>query len=79
MTFDYPGACLHGKEPEKGISGGAVFLIMYANSTRSLFSVALVYFIVGISYNAFFRQRSGLTLLPQAQFWVGLPLYFIVS
>jgi hypothetical protein len=35
MTFDYPGACLHGKEPEKGISGGAVFLIMYVNSTPS--------------------------------------------
>jgi hypothetical protein len=33
MTFDYPGACLNGKEPEKGISGGAVFLIMYVNST----------------------------------------------
>lgn len=29
MFFDYAGACYSGKTPEKGISGGAVFLIMY--------------------------------------------------
>jgi hypothetical protein len=29
MYFDYAGACYYGEEPSKGISGGAVFLIMY--------------------------------------------------
>jgi len=67
MTFDYAGACYYGKEPEKGIGGGAVFLII-------LFSLILAYFIVGVSYNAFVKQRSGINLLPQAQFWIGLPL-----
>jgi hypothetical protein len=30
MTFDYAGACRSGPvKPDEGISGGAVFLIMY--------------------------------------------------
>jgi len=67
MTFDYAGACYYGKEPDKGPDGGAIFLII-------LFSVALAYFVVGITYNAFVKHRSGIQLLPQAKFWIGLPL-----
>jgi len=67
MTFDYAGACYYGKEPERGLTGGGIFLII-------LFSVAFVYFVVGIGYNAFVKHRSGIHLLPQAHFWIGLPL-----
>jgi hypothetical protein len=92
MTFDYNGACLNnGKAPKKEISAGAIFLIMYVwkpssflkeniiFSCFSLFSSALAYFIIGASYNGLVKHRSGINLLPQTQFWIGLPLYAIVS
>ena len=45
----------------------------------SLFSVILVYFIVGVAYNGLVNHKSGVHLLPQAQFWIGLPVNAIVS
>ncbi|CAF0998067.1 unnamed protein product [Adineta steineri] len=70
MTFDYPGACYQGKEPEKGMSGGAVFLLI-------LFSVAVAYFLIGMAYNGFVKHKSGVNLIPQASFWIGLPIHII--
>lgn len=45
----------------------------------SLFSVALVYFGAGMLYNKFVNHQSGIQILPHAQFWIGFPLYTIVS
>ncbi|CAF3409555.1 unnamed protein product [Rotaria socialis] len=70
MTFDYDGACLKNKVPKKGMSGGAAFLIV-------LFCVALVYFGGGMIYNGLIQHQSGIKVIPNAQFWIGLPLYFI--
>ncbi|CAF1195935.1 unnamed protein product [Rotaria sp. Silwood1] len=70
LTFDYDGACFNGQEPSNGLSGGAVFLII-------LFSVTFVYMVGGLLYNGFVQHKSGLNLLPHAQFWIGLPLYAI--
>ncbi|CAF1331606.1 unnamed protein product [Rotaria sordida] len=67
MTFEYEGACYNGQEPSEGLSGGAVFLII-------LFSVALVYIAVGMIYNGLIKNQSGINLLPNTQFWIGLPL-----
>jgi hypothetical protein len=87
MIFSYAGACKNGQDPTKnGISPAALFLIMYVwNTSRilklffSLFSSALVYFIVGAIYNGLVKHRSGINLIPNAKFWIGLPLYAIVS
>jgi hypothetical protein len=45
----------------------------------SLFSFTLVYFLVGAIYNGLVKHRSGINLIPQAEFWIGLPLHAIVS
>ena len=39
----------------------------------------LAYFIIGAIYNGLVKHRSGINLLPNAQFWISLPLYMIVS
>jgi hypothetical protein len=35
--------------------------------------------LVGVGYNGLVKHKSGINLLPQAQFWIGLPLHAIVS
>ncbi|UJR09546.1 hypothetical protein I4U23_013783 [Adineta vaga] len=72
MTFDFPGACAHGEEPEKGMSGGAIFLLI-------VFCTLVTYFIVGIGYNGLVKHQSGINLIPNAEFWVGLPLHAITG
>lgn len=46
---------------------------------RSLFSVLLAYFVVGMTYNGLVKRQSGINLLPHAQFWISLPVHAIVS
>ncbi|CAF0955997.1 unnamed protein product [Adineta ricciae] len=70
MTFDFPGACIHEDEPKKGLSGGSVFLLI-------LFSVLIAYFLVGVAYNGLYKHKSGIHLIPQAEFWISLPLLAI--
>ena len=45
----------------------------------SLFVVVCVYLIGGVLYNAFVKHQTGINLLPQAQFWIKLPLHAIVN
>lgn len=45
----------------------------------SLFSCALAYFVIGAIYNGLVKHRSGINLIPHAQFWIGFPLHAIVS
>ena len=86
MDMEYAGACNSNVAPEdKGIHIGAVVLIMYVRRAChlfedrfSLFSVALVYFIGGAIFNRLVKHRSGINLVPHAQFWIGLPLLAIV-
>ncbi|CAF0941553.1 unnamed protein product [Adineta ricciae] len=70
MTFDFPGACIHEDKPKKGLSGGSVFLLI-------LFSVLIAYFLVGVAYNGLYKHKSGVHLIPQAEFWISLPLLAI--
>lgn len=49
MTFEYDGACFNGEDGGKkgGLSGGAIFLIMYVDeslSSATCVSFCLVYF-----------------------------------
>lgn len=69
IRMKYSGAC-KPKPQEGGITAGGVFLII-------LFVTTLVYFIFGALYNGCIKHRSGIHLIPQAQFWIGLPLYMI--
>ena len=88
MTFDFPGACTHEDKPKKGLSGGSVFLLMYVGNFQTcvknytlifrLFSVLTAYFLVGVAYNGLYRHKTGVHLIPQAEFWISLPLLAIV-
>jgi hypothetical protein len=71
MIFNYAGACKNGQGPTKDkISPGAIFVIV-------LFVSALVYFLIGAAYNGLVKHRSGINLIPNAKFWIGLPLHAI--
>jgi hypothetical protein len=58
------GGC--GKKPSSGgLSGGDVFLIIF-------FVGFAVYFIAGAGYN-YYRQKEGIELIPNVEFWRDLP------
>jgi hypothetical protein len=52
-----------------GLSGGAIFLII-------LLCLLVVYFVGGIIINKFSRQKEGIEVIPNYQFWFALPGLF---
>lgn len=71
VYFDYDGACIPKPEkPDEGLTGGAIFLII-------LFTVIGFYLVVGMLYNGLYKKQTGIRLLPNATFWIGLPLFAI--
>ncbi|PAA76741.1 hypothetical protein BOX15_Mlig017316g1, partial [Macrostomum lignano] len=49
-----------------GMSGGDVLLIIF-------FCLVTVYLLAGILFNRYSRQRSGLQMVPNLEFWMSLP------
>lgn len=56
-----------------GIGGGGYFLII-------LFAVVLpVYLIGGVAWNKFKEQKEGVEVIPNYEFWVATPGYFLAG
>jgi len=51
-----------------GISGGSVFLIIF-------FVTIFLYFMIGMLYNKYYGQKSGIEMIPNLEFWKEVPDY----
>jgi len=49
-----------------GLSGGSIFLIL-------LLCLAVVYIVVGVLFNKFKKQATGIELIPNVEFWTSIP------
>lgn len=69
ITVKAAEACPYTGSSKKGLSGGAVFIII-------LFVVIVVYLAGGILYNRYKQERQGLEVLPHLNFWLQLGTLF---
>jgi len=63
FTWTSALACPGGN---KGLSAGSIILIV-------LLCLVVVYIVAGVLVNRFLRHQQGLDLIPQKEFWFGLP------
>lgn len=64
VKFEHKAGCPIGKA--KKLSAGSVMLII-------IFVGIAVYLIAGISINAFAREKRGIEMVPNLEFWKGMP------